>query len=304
MKTITIESKSTSSNIPALKITNVGAVPGGECYLIDNGRSAALLDSGFAFCAEDMIANVKAILGDRPLDYVLLTHTHYDHASGSAYCRDVWPDVKCVGSEYAAKILAKESAIAVMRKMNDSAASLFGYSCYSDKLDRLGIDMVMGDGGSFDFGGSEVQVFETQGHTRCSVVFYFPSHKLLLSSETLGVLGDANSVMPCYLVGYEMSINSIVKASALDVEHALIPHSGLVSGAACKMFFNNALIAAEMFRDLVAELHYEGKSVEEITAICKAQYYVGSIRDIQPEKAYDLNASYMIPMVIAECCEK
>ena len=31
-------------------------------------------------------------------DAVLVTHSHYDHASGSAYMQDAWPGVKVAGT--------------------------------------------------------------------------------------------------------------------------------------------------------------------------------------------------------------
>lgn len=276
---------------------------GSECYLIDNGSSAALVDSGFAFCAHQMIENVKRELGARPLDYIFLTHTHYDHASGSAYCRSEWPGVRCVGSAYAAKILAKESAVAVMRDMNSSAAALYGYAEYPDELDKLGIDIVVADGDTIDLGGMEVRVVEAPGHTRCSVAFYVPSERTLLSCETIGICGEGDYVVPCYLVGYDVTLQSIRKVQALDVEQMLVPHTGMISGEPCATFLRNALICAQSYKDEVVACHASGMTIEQITQHCKDRYYVGKVRDIQPEKAYDLNAKYMIPMLIGECCK-
>ena len=58
-------------------ITNVGGTPGGEAFLLVTEEKAALIDSGFACSAGRMVANIKDILQDRPLDYAV-SYTHLD----------------------------------------------------------------------------------------------------------------------------------------------------------------------------------------------------------------------------------
>ena len=69
-----------------------------------------LFDAGMAYSADKMIKNIKRELGDRPLDAVLLSHSHYDHISGVPFLRKEWPDLVVYGSAYAKKILEKPSA--------------------------------------------------------------------------------------------------------------------------------------------------------------------------------------------------
>ena len=93
-----------------IKITDVRALVGDSAFLIDDGKTAIMYDSGFAFTGYEVADKIKKILGDRKLDYIFLTHSHYDHALGSVYALKYWPDAKVVAGEYAAKIFAKDSA--------------------------------------------------------------------------------------------------------------------------------------------------------------------------------------------------
>ena len=65
-----------------LKTVNCLGSVGGDCFFIKGKGSNILVDSGFAFCAEEMINKIKSELKGEKLDYILLTHSHYDHAMG------------------------------------------------------------------------------------------------------------------------------------------------------------------------------------------------------------------------------
>ena len=66
-----------------MTITDVRVHPGDSGFLLDDGQTAILYDSGFAFTGYAVADKIKTILGARPLDYIFLTHSHYDHALGS-----------------------------------------------------------------------------------------------------------------------------------------------------------------------------------------------------------------------------
>lgn len=285
------------------EIFSVG-VPGGDAFLLITREKTALIDAGYAFYAEKMIGNIKEKLGERPLDYVLLTHTHYDHASGSAYCRCVWNDVKVVAGEYAGKVFSRPSAITVIREMNDNAAKLWGAEGYADKLDDLSIDIIVKDGDIIDLGSVKLRAIEAPGHTKCSIAFYSEEEKLLISCETLGTkLGEA-SVVPCYLVGYDMAISSIEKVMRYAPEHILLPHRGIISGEKCAQFLEESLSAARETKERIIQGYTDGKTVDELIADMKEWFYTAEYRVYQPEEAFLLNASYMVPMLIRECLGK
>ena len=66
-------------------IHRVTAGYGGEAILITCCEKTAMIDCGMAYCGEQMIENTKKYLGDRSLDYVFITHTHYDHIGALPY---------------------------------------------------------------------------------------------------------------------------------------------------------------------------------------------------------------------------
>lgn len=281
-----------------IKIVNTGAQRGSEAFLFITPEKSALIDSGFAFCAENMVENIEKELQGRPLDYVLLTHSHYDHASGSAYCCDRWPDVKIIAGVHTAKIFSKPTAKTVMREMNDNVASIAGVESYPDKLDKLRVDVAVSDGDIIDMGSRTLIVWETPGHTRCSIAFYCPEEKLLISNETMGVFGGGDLVAPAYLVEYEGAISFINRAQAADIESILVAHHGILTGNECHNFLKNALFWNEELKRKILEWHHAGMSNDQVIENCRNLIYKDLVCEVQPVKAFELNASYTIPMII------
>ena len=87
-----------------LSITDVRVLPGDCAFLIDNGCTAVLYDTGFGFTGEGIVQNIRKELGERPLDYILLTHSHYDHVLGACHISRAYPQAKIIAGEYVQKI--------------------------------------------------------------------------------------------------------------------------------------------------------------------------------------------------------
>ena len=201
-----------------IKITSVRAHPGDSAFLIDDGKTAIMYDSGFAFTGYQVADKIKAIIESRKLDYIFLTHSHYDHALGSVYALKYWPDAKVVAGEYATKIFAKPSAKALMRDLDGKFAKTCGVYEYEDLIDDLKVDIPVADGDMIKAGDMEFTALNLPGHTKCSVGYYCKEHKLLLGCESIGVYNGEDDVFPSYLVGYRMSLNSIERVKKLDIK--------------------------------------------------------------------------------------
>ncbi|MEW5299159.1 MAG: hypothetical protein WDW38_005048 [Sanguina aurantia] len=86
------------------------------------------------------------------------THHHGDHTGGNVALKGLFPGLQIIGP-------------------------------LADKARIPGIDVTVGDGDRFQFGSSEVAVFDTPGHTRGHITFFMPSEKALFPGDTLFLLG-------------------------------------------------------------------------------------------------------------------
>lgn len=283
-----------------IKITDVRAIAADSAFLIDDGKTAILYDSGFAFTGYQVAENIRKALGDRALDYIFLTHSHYDHALGSVYVGRRYPDAKVVAGEYAGKIFAKPTARAVMRDLDRKFAKTCGVEGYEDLIDELHADLLVGDGDVIQAGEMAFTVVALPGHTKCSVGFRLAENRLLLGTETLGVYAGSDTVLPSYLIGYQTTLKSIEKAQSMDIGAILVPHHGLLEGEAAGNYLKNGRKAAESTAREIANLLKNGGTDAEALALFTRKYYSDRVQEIYPIDAMRLNTGIMIDLIRKE----
>ena len=283
-----------------LTITDVRAVAGDSAFLIDDGETAVLYDTGFGFTGYSVADNIQRILEDRPLDYILLTHSHYDHALGSAYIRKRYPNVQVVAGNYAQSIFRKPTARAVMRDLDRKAAASHGVTAYDDLTDELQVDLPVCDGDVIHCGRMRFEAVELPGHTKCSVGYYLAENQLLLATETLGVYCGEGTFLPSFLVGCQMSLDSIQKAAKLKLQQMLFPHYGIISGQELQDCLVMGQQCIHQVCRLILELLTSGKTTEEILEYLTELFYTDRVKPIYPYDAYRMNTEIMINLVRKE----
>ena len=284
----------------SIKIIDVRVSPGDSGFLIDDGKTAILYDSGFAFTGYAMADKIKAYLGERTLDYIFLSHSHYDHVLGSVYALKYWPDAKVVAGEYAVKIFSKPTAKAVMRDLDRKFARTNGIDEYEDLIDNLRVDIPVCDGDDIVAGDMVYTAVNLPGHTKCSIGFYLKSEKLLLGCETLGVFDGKSKVVPSFLVGYQISIDSIRKAQTLDIDNVLVPHCGYLDKEQTAFYLDEAYKSTVKVAEDIAHLLKNGGTKMDALELFKDEFYHGNIREMYPIDAMELNTGIMIGVIERE----
>jgi hypothetical protein len=116
----------------------------------------------------------------------------------------------------------------------------------------------------------------------------------------MGVYAGENLVAPCYLVSYKSSMDFIRRALGMDVEKLLVPHFGILEKSACKKFLSDALRSGEQLKEMILSGRRQGKTQEEIIKDYKNAFYNSEIQKVQPLKAFNLNAGYLVSMILKE----
>ena len=287
-----------------IKVTDVRCQKGDAAFLIDDGKTSILYDTGFGFTGYAVAENIKNCLGERELDYIFLTHSHYDHALGSPYILRRYPSAKVVAGKYAVDIFKRDGAKRVMKELDSKFAQRCGITDYEFLGDELKVDIAVDEGDIVQTGDMTFEVLNLPGHTRCCVAYYFEKEGLLLSNETLGVYDGKETIVPSCLVSYSDTIASMEKIERLNIAAIVAPHLGLLNKTQTEYFLKNMKNSTQNEVLNILESIKRGLSDEEIIKQFKEKYWHGYIKEIYPEDAADLNTSITICLIRKELLEK
>jgi glyoxylase-like metal-dependent hydrolase (beta-lactamase superfamily II) len=280
---------------------NCIAHPSSDSNVLIGETHTAIFDCGMAFCARTTIQNVKKALAGRPLDYIFITHTHYDHVGALPFLRGEWPGAKLITSEAGAAVLLKDTPRRVIRQLSAVAAETNRASfdpSYSDETFRA--DVIVKDGDIINLGGLSVEVLETPGHTRDALSYFVPELKLLILSETTGFLVPDGTLHPCYLTSYEDTINSIEKCRKVDYRYLSLPHRGLAEDKDAGGYFEKSMAANAACRDFILDLHQKGHGQDEMLDMLFKKHVTDLFSQFQPKEAFLVSAKATIACTLRE----
>ncbi|MBQ2973515.1 MAG: FprA family A-type flavoprotein [Clostridia bacterium] len=175
-------------------------------YIIDDEK-IAVFDTVDARFGGEWLANIKAVLGERKPDYLIIQHMEPDHSANINLFAENYPD---------AKIVASKKAFTMMLQF-------YG----SDYADR---QIVVGDGDTLSLGSHELTfVTAPMVHWPEVIVTYDSKDKVLFSADGFGKFGalDADEDWACearrYYFGivgkYGVQVQALLKkVAALDIQ--------------------------------------------------------------------------------------
>ena len=137
---------------------------GNNCYLITDQASglSALVD-----CTDDS-KEMRDFIGSAKLEYILLTHGHFDHIGG----------VAAISRDYGAKVVISAQDASMLSSGKASLSAFFGI-----KQDKITPYLTVSEGSSLMLGETQIKVLATPGHTKGGVCYLLKD--CIFTGETL-----------------------------------------------------------------------------------------------------------------------
>ena len=190
-----------------VKVYNVTFLATNCCYLVDKATGkSAVVDPGEK--SDELIVQIEKDGGK--LEYVLLTHGHYDHIGYA----------KQLAERFNAKIVTgeKENKFLSTPTLNLSVN-------HNIDLPAFSADILLNDNDTFMLGETEILYIQTPGHTSCGGCFIFDD--TLISGDTLFCESYGRTDLP---TGSNSDMyNSILRLKNLSGDYRVIPGHGPLS---------------------------------------------------------------------------
>ena len=184
-------------------------------YLVRFGDKAVLIDSGCGAEHEMLVHNISQVMSpDVQIEYLFLTHCHYDHTGGAQKVRE----------RYGCKIVAHALDTVYLETGDDQVTAA---AWYDARMNPLKIDHVISEKSqTFQIGNGQVVAHHCPGHSPGSVVYLvkFGPVKVLFGQDVHGpldpsLLSDRND--------YHNSLNFMID---LDADILCEGHFGIYRG--------------------------------------------------------------------------
>ena len=254
-----------------------------------------------AYCHDQLLKNISAALqarGRERLDYVLLSHTHYDHIGALPYITKRWPEVVVCAAAKAKSVFKSEGAKGTMKRLGEAARDEFSASKTPVSVDGLRVDRVVKDGDQISIGFEYFAVLETPGHTACSMTYVLEPAGIMFTSESTGVLKNPLCVETSALKSYQDTIVSAEKCKTYHAKQIICPHFGIFPEGFVDAYFDMYVKFAKEEKDFILSLAYEGYTYEEILKEYEKKYWTAQRGKSQPKPAFLENAKHIIGHIV------
>jgi len=197
-------------------------------YVI-RGERNLLIDCSILAKARDIESKLDALLGNEKVNLTLLTHSHYDHTGACSLLQDKY-DFEIIASHRTKEILENDKAIAFIDDLNQKFKDILGdrsATIFSKPRNIRGV----GENDVITLSaGQAIKVFETPGHTRCSVSFLLQPENILFPGDAAGVVEKTGKLKPLFLSSYTQYERSLKKLMTFKAGMLALPHNHVVRG--------------------------------------------------------------------------
>jgi glyoxylase-like metal-dependent hydrolase (beta-lactamase superfamily II) len=230
----------------------------GGLYLVKAGKSC-LIDAGTSKEAKNILRFFKENKLDLP-DYVLLTHSHYDHSQGVGVLRRA-----ATKANHKLVVMASEDAIPLLEDQSYNKAFY-----PEEEFENFSDVTSLSNGETLDLDGITLQVTYAKGHSKDQLIIHDDQNKNLFIGDVLGIKLAADTFIPTIMPPF-FDLEEVFKAAQqigqTEYETLCLAHFGCIMGDEAQALPEEAISAFKTWWKILESVEEEDEldNVEYLT---------------------------------------
>ncbi|MHB8139151.1 MAG: MBL fold metallo-hydrolase [Smithellaceae bacterium] len=247
-------------------------------YLMEGSKSSALISAGLSYIIPDLFRQIDSFgISEHKIEHIIILHAHFDHVGVVPFLKRKWPHLSIHASSRGWEVLNNPKSVSIINDFTlEVCCRVTGNADVLSSLDWQWRDDVhgetLGQGSRIDLGGRLIEIYETPGHSSCSISAYVPELKALFPSDAAAIPYEDEYVIAAgsSFKSYQQSLD---KLASLDVEILCADHYGYVLGEEAKRYIERSKAAADsMIKILQTALQNETGVREAAAQLIKLHF--------------------------------
>jgi glyoxylase-like metal-dependent hydrolase (beta-lactamase superfamily II) len=253
------------------------------CYLVEGEEKKVLIDASGKPEAKRIIKKLKD-LGKIP-DMLILTHSHWDHAGGTSVFKSEFPNME---------IMASHQGINSLQNLQEYNQ---WFKDVSPRLKSVEDVTPLKEGVRLDLGGLELEIFETPGHTNCSICILDRKNKALFIGDSIGYkLGEDLLLGPIMPPEYshDKLMKTYEKVKKIKYSSIFIAHFGYLTGELARNLPDTAKSNYLYWRDFALSKWNENSSKEYVIEAFRIQFSALNLTERQKDAYANMFGDWVV----------
>jgi len=253
--------------------TKLWGLPKNAAAYVIQSMKTAMIDAGTANSVKDIqksFTNLK--IDPSRIDYLIITHEHYDHGAGAAPLLEKMPKAKVFASEPASRVLMnpKETHEKDMRYAGPMGALIGPYSQIKDVA-------IVKEHDRFDLGnGVVLEVIDLKGHTPGGIGLLEHKTRTLFAGDAVCIYNEQTDfyIPPSAadLFDYDTYQTTLKKILAMDFDYLCLGHFGTLRQPKAKQVVKKASEVAQGWKEIIAETYTATKDEDKVVDALRSMY--------------------------------
>jgi glyoxylase-like metal-dependent hydrolase (beta-lactamase superfamily II) len=235
-------------------------------YLLEGETSSLIISGGMSYLAPVILRQFHDFcIDESKIRKLLILHAHFDHVGLVPFFKRRYPDLAVYASARAWEILKMPKAIETINSFSRLIAERMGLTGWLEGMELEWRDNLLGrtvsEGTTMDLGGMNIQIFETPGHSSCSISAYVPEMEALFPSDGGGI-PYGETIIPSGNSNFTRYQQSLEKLKTLKGDIFCADHYGYVTGQEAECYIARSIDAAGEKRAVIEALFRRTGSID------------------------------------------